>query len=85
VSTARGGKSRLVREFTGLLSAIGLALAPKCPMCVAAYVAAATGMSLSFTTASMVRWMFLAACGIALAVVAVSVIPRRRAGHGGRE
>jgi len=32
-----------------------LALIPKCPLCVAAYIALATGIGISFTTAAFIR------------------------------
>jgi hypothetical protein len=39
-----------------------LALMPKCPLCVAAYLALATGIGISFTTAAYVRSALIATC-----------------------
>jgi len=49
---------------------LGLALLPKCPACVAAYVAAITGVGISMPVAAGLRWGFLLLCVSALAFVA---------------
>lgn len=43
-----------------------LVLIPKCPLCVAAYVALATGFGISFTTAAYIRYTAIAACLVSL-------------------
>jgi len=47
-----------------------LALMPKCPMCVAAYVALFTGISLSAAAATYLRGGLLAVCVMSLALLA---------------
>lgn len=64
-----------------LFPAALLALFPKCPACLAAWVAAATGLGLSFTTAGYLRILLGVACVAALlywAVRVVRIIRRQR-------
>ena len=44
---------------TGALSIGVWALVPKCPLCLAAYMTLWTGIGLSFTQATYLRWMLL--------------------------
>jgi hypothetical protein len=44
-----------------------LALVPKCPACVAAYVLLFTGIGLSLPAAAAMRWTLIALCLAALA------------------
>jgi len=47
-----------------------LALVPKCPGCVAGYVLLLTGMGISFTAATAMRWSLIAVSVSALAYLA---------------
>ena len=82
-SRRRGSStSRRLLEGAGWMIPAGvLALLPKCPMCVAAYVAVGTGLTLSATSAGYLRLALLIACGGWLAVMALMLIgkvpPRR--------
>jgi hypothetical protein len=62
--------ARRVRETLAwfLPSAI-LVLVPKCPACLAAHVTLWTGLGLSLSTATYLRWVLLAVCATALLVV----------------
>ena len=53
-----------------IVPGVGLALIPKCPACVAAYVAALTGIGISMPIAARIRWGLLVLCIAALALVA---------------
>jgi hypothetical protein len=50
-----------------IVPATTLALLPKCPACVAAYVALATGIGISLPAATFLRGMLLGLCLMSLA------------------
>ncbi|MHC1766444.1 MAG: hypothetical protein AB9869_19440 [Verrucomicrobiia bacterium] len=53
-----------------LVPGITLVMIPKCPVCLASYVALATGFGLSLPVAAFLRMALLIACVLALALVA---------------
>lgn len=57
-----------------------LALLPKCPVCVAAYVALFTGVSLSLAAATYLRVALVAACVSSLVLLAGRRVYRAVAG-----
>jgi hypothetical protein len=63
---------RRVRQFAGwIIPSATLALLPKCPLCVAAYLALATGIGLSLPTATYLRATLVALCVASLSFLAV--------------
>src|SRR5262245_51661349 len=61
-----------------------LALLPKCPACVVGYVALATGLGISVTTAAHLRTLLAMLCMASLVVVVARCLRRfktRRARH----
>jgi hypothetical protein len=59
-----------------VLPAIGLALVPKCPLCVAGYVALFTGGWVSFAMASTLRYALIAVCLAWLVVIVARAVIR---------
>lgn len=59
-----------------LLLGVILAVLPKCPLCVMAYVTVATGIGISFSTAATARILIIAACITVLAYVVAKYIYR---------
>jgi hypothetical protein len=65
-------------EFAGwLIPGALLAIFPKCPLCVAGYVALFTGLGISLTVAAYLRWSLFALCLAALALMAARLVARR--------
>lgn len=66
-------------EATGwLLPAAALALLPKCPCCLAAYIALFTGIGLSVETAAYIRPALLVLLLASLPLLALAIIRRTR-------
>ena len=68
---------RSVREiFAWALPSAILVLAPKCPACLAAYVMLWTGLGLSLSTATYLRWVLLFLCVASLLFLIVERLDR---------
>jgi hypothetical protein len=63
-----------------LAPAIGVALVPKCPLCLAGYIAVWTGIGISMPIASPLRWCLIWLCVTWLAVSLLKLARRRRRG-----
>jgi hypothetical protein len=70
------GWARIASAARWSLPAAGLMLAPKCPMCIAAYVAIVTGAGISLPAAANLRIVFIALCAASLLYLASNRIWR---------
>ncbi len=59
-----------------MVPSVTLALLPKCPVCVAAYVALATGIGISLPTATYLRVMLVVLCVASLVFIAAKRLRR---------
>jgi hypothetical protein len=80
IASGRAGESQVTRRTRGAaawaLPSVALALVPKCPMCVAAYLAIGGGLGVSFTTAAHLRTALVWLCWSTLALLAVRLVER---------
>ena len=67
---------RFRETFAWVLPSAILALVPKCPACLAAHVTLWTGLGLSLSTATYLRWMLLSLCVAAILVLIVERLDR---------
>lgn len=67
---------RLGRSLRWLAPGIGLVLVPKCPACLAAYLALFTGVGISLPVAETLRIGLLVVCVASLAWLVLSKIRR---------
>ena len=71
---------RRAREiFAWVLPSAILVLVPKCPVCLAAHVTLWTGLGLSLSTATYVRWVLLFLCIASVLFLIVERLDRRGA------
>ena len=69
-------KRRGAKAAGWALPSVVFMLMPKCPACVAAYVAIATGVGISVSMAAHLRVMVLALCGLVLLRLAAKPLLR---------
>jgi len=62
-----------------------LALIPKCPVCVAAYVLLFTGVGLSISAASVLRWSLIIMSLLTLAFLVLRLATRAAKSHDSRQ
>jgi hypothetical protein len=72
---------RLSRAAASILPGAVLVLLPKCPLCVAAWLTAVTGVGFSATGAAWVRGMLVVLCVAAVALAAAPIVRRLAVGE----
>lgn len=73
----RPGKARRALDLTGTVVPVAiLALLPKCPACIAAWLAVGAGIGISMSTAAQLRGLIVVSCLGCLAWVAARHLRR---------
>lgn len=73
-----GGGRRAARVAGWVMPGTVLALMPKCPACLAAYIALATGLGISISAAAVLRSSLIVICVMALVVLSLRLLRRWR-------
>ena len=81
--TGHGRPATHVRKLRAVPTGI-LALLPKCPMCLAAYITAVTGAGVSVAAASRLRTAAIVACAASLLLLTIRLVVAKRRGSSGR-
>jgi hypothetical protein len=80
IANGRAGDRQVMRRTRGAaawaLPSVALALVPKCPMCVAAYLAIGGGLGVSLTTAAHLRTALVWLCWSTLALLVARLVAR---------
>ena len=88
IGSGRPGESQGTRRMRGAASwalpSVALALVPKCPMCVAAYLAIGGGLGVSLTTAAHLRTALVWLCWSTLALLIARLVARGWTRHRSR-
>ena len=67
---------RYIEFVKMLMPAVVFAIIPKCPVCLAGYIALGTGLGLSITTATYIRIVLIILCILSLLYFVVKHISR---------
>ncbi|UUO08882.1 hypothetical protein M4951_11320 [Blastopirellula sp. J2-11] len=69
-------RSRTLEAIAWIIPSAVLALIPKCPICLAAYLALFTGIGVPLSTAGYLRTGLIASCCISMGYLALRRLPK---------